>query len=322
MKRRRYGFTLVELLVVIAIIGILIALLLPAVQAAREAARRLQCANHLKQLSFASLVLHEQFRGLPVSRMACHHGTWPVELWPFIEQASLVDQWDDELAFHFQSVESKQMQVPFYYCPSRRSPNQLSRPGQDTRKGSPDVQAALGDYAGCAGDGIDWVQQWDYYNINPDGYGKADGTIVHMSLAVSERCGGTDPNFIYRGHIRPVNLKEITDGTTNTILLGEKHVRKVGYGYYSRGTEIIGDNSIYNGDYLATSCRFAGTGFPLALSPDELVNYNFGSSHPGVCQFTFADGSVRALSTTIDTAILDLLANRHDGEVIPAGELE
>ena len=80
------GFTLVELLVVIAIIGILVALLLPAVQAAREAARRIQCTNHLKQIGLAIHNFHDAHKKLPPSRMPCNHGTWASEIWPYLEQ--------------------------------------------------------------------------------------------------------------------------------------------------------------------------------------------------------------------------------------------
>src|SRR5207253_1933226 len=88
------GFTLVELLVVIAIIGVLVALLLPAVQMAREAARRSQCSNNLKQLGLAVTQYADQFRGaFPVGSYACCSGTWQVALLPYIEQKSLFEQY-------------------------------------------------------------------------------------------------------------------------------------------------------------------------------------------------------------------------------------
>ena len=84
-ERKRAAFTLIELLVVIAIIGILIALLLPAVQSAREAARRIQCSNNLKQIGLAVQIMSDVVNHLPASRLGCHHGTWATELWPYLE---------------------------------------------------------------------------------------------------------------------------------------------------------------------------------------------------------------------------------------------
>src|SRR5688572_13809052 len=87
--RSRGGFTLVELLVVIAIIGILVALLLPAIQAAREAARRTQCLNHLKQIGLAMHMFHDTVKKIPPSRMPCHHGTWASAIWPYLEEGTI-----------------------------------------------------------------------------------------------------------------------------------------------------------------------------------------------------------------------------------------
>ena len=111
MITHRRGFTLVELLVVIAIIAILIALLLPAVQAAREAARRTQCVNNLKQIGLAIHNFHDVFLGLPPTRQICHHGTWANILWPYLEQGPAADQWDPELAYHYQPLENLNIQL-------------------------------------------------------------------------------------------------------------------------------------------------------------------------------------------------------------------
>src|SRR5436190_11791438 len=95
-KTIRGAFTLVELLVVIAIIGVLVALLLPAVQAAREAARRAQCTNHLKQIGLAALTYESAKKGLPTDRALCFHGTWATDLWPYVEEHGLAGLWDKE----------------------------------------------------------------------------------------------------------------------------------------------------------------------------------------------------------------------------------
>src|SRR3954468_8997214 len=97
--RSRGGFTLVELLVVIAIIGILVALLLPAIQAAREAARRTQCLNHLKQVGLAMHLYNDARKSLPPSRMPCWHGTWASAIWPYLEEGTIAQQWDPTMGY-------------------------------------------------------------------------------------------------------------------------------------------------------------------------------------------------------------------------------
>src|SRR5687768_11860740 len=116
----RSGWTLVELLVVLAIIGVLIALLLPAVQMAREAARRTQCGNHLRQIGQGVHLFHDARNFLPQTRTVCFYGTWTSELLPYIEQRPLADRRDPERSFFFQPLDAIQGQVPIYYCRSRR----------------------------------------------------------------------------------------------------------------------------------------------------------------------------------------------------------
>src|SRR5262245_29962927 len=100
------GFTLVELLVVIAIIGVLVALLLPAVQSAREAARRMQCQNHLKQIGLAVHSFEDVYKTLPHSRYDDRY-TWAVEILPFIEQKTLYDQWDLTKRYYLQNATAR-----------------------------------------------------------------------------------------------------------------------------------------------------------------------------------------------------------------------
>ena len=309
--RAQRGFTLVELLVVIAIIGILVALLLPAVQAAREAARRTQCTNNLKQIGLAIHNFQLTHKFIPVSRVPCHHGTWASELWPFLEEGNLTQQWDPELAFHFQPLANVQAQVPVYLCPTRRGPPQLSKPDADRRKSAPHRDSALADYAACAGDGIHAVWQWDDVSAG------ADGAFVHGGFDYhQEVCTGTDPDFRYSHHKMYITFAKITDGTSKTLFVGEKHVPSNKFGYLSVDGETVYDNSIYNPDSMPSFARFAGTGFGLAQSPEESYNINFGSYHPGVCQFVFGDGSVHVISNSINGTTLDLLANIADGMVI------
>ena len=119
--RKISGFTLVELLVVIAIIGMLVAMLLPAVNAARAAARRTQCINNLKQMGLAIQNFENAKTQLPSVRVTCHHGTWYTEIWPFLEEQNLTEQWHREYSYHYQSEATRMSQVTVFFCPSRRS---------------------------------------------------------------------------------------------------------------------------------------------------------------------------------------------------------
>lgn len=305
---RSRGFTLVELLVVIAIIGILVGLLLPAVQSAREAARRLQCSNHLKQFGIAIHNFHNAKSAIPPSRVSCHHGTWYSELWPYMEEAAIVSAWDPVKSYHFQPQSNIEVQVAAYYCPARRGP-MLSVSG-DQRGSVAHRPGAVGDYAGVLGDGVYW--DWPY----PD----ANGPIIHDATpdgAANGSCGGVDPNFLYPGSKYFLEFRHISDGLSNTIFVGEKHVR---LDKKDLGTADAGDNSIYNPDYATTVGRFAGKGQSLARGPTQATPSTvFGSVHPGVCQFLYGDSHVKALAVTVDTTFLGYLAVRDDGHVL-AGE--
>ena len=203
--RTKQGFTLVELLVVIAIIGILVALLLPAIQAAREAARRTQCTNNLKQIGLACQNYELTKKALPPSRVPCHHGSWHSELWNFFEESSLAGRWDPVLSFHFQPIENIQTQVLAYYCPSRRTSGLSSNSdGFGEKRGSVAHRGgALSDYAGCSGDGH-WVSDIplstgaDKSKI-PGGVFVVPTPYGTTPIAGVAPCGGTDPDFKFQG---------------------------------------------------------------------------------------------------------------------------
>lgn len=298
---RRRGFTLVELLVVIAIIGILIALLLPAVQAAREAARRTQCNNNLKQIGLASQSFHDTNKFLPSSRIWDHWATWAVQILPFMEQQALYEQWDMTQQYYTQAAGVVETQIPAYYCPSRRMPPQTSKSGDKPDNSKPNgnhLPGALSDYAACSGD-FNYAGWFDGVNANGAIYTgqyttNPSGTVIKT----------------WRGRV-PLAL--ILDGTSNTLLVGEKHVPQ------NQFTIGVGDGSIYNGDHEWNFARVAGPGYGLAKSPMDQLNWRlvFGSFHPSGCQFAFCDGSVRFLRTTTSTTTLSRLSVRNDGQATP-----
>jgi prepilin-type N-terminal cleavage/methylation domain-containing protein len=304
---RGRGFTLIELLVVIAIIAVLIALLVPAVHKVKEAANGTTCANNLRQLGLACLNYSDNFGALPPSRelFALYAEelqeilnpnkdepdadenlgpTWAVFILPYLEQESIFKLWDMQLDYSAQSRKAVKSPVATYFCPSRRD---VSTPPLESTVGS-DQPGALGDYGACIGTTGD-----DIFN---------------------EQLSPSPPNGAFRLGLsgKGVRLNEITDGLSNTFLIGEKHVPKGRFGVGSW------DCSIYDGDHIACSTRATGLLYPLAASLQD-QGLKFGSYHTGICMFVFADGSVHALNHDTAPQTLEYLANIKDGQIeIPA----
>ena len=285
----RVGFTLVELLVVIAIIGVLVALLLPAVQAARESARRTQCVNHLKQMGLAVQNFHDTYQYIPYTRYDTRETSF-VMILPFMEQRTHFDKWDLTKQYYEQAQAVREKTFKFYLCPSRQRPNPLLSldPSDVHQSGTfPHTPGGVGDYAANCGTP---VGQTDYYI----GMGSAP--------VVTEPDQANGP-FWYKGPPL-LRFSNVSDGLSNVVFIGEKHVRKV---------DLNKDGSIWNGDHGA-SFKKLGTGAPIAR--DMNASGQFGSYHPAICQFVFGDGSVKGIQVNTDLTTLDRIANRHDGEPV------
>src|SRR5262245_32647791 len=315
--RRRRGFTLIELLVVIAIIGVLIGLLLPAVQQVRTAAARVQCANNLKQIALAAHNYHGDHGQFPVGvRLPVFVGDRPTggtNLWvgllPYFEQDNLYKQWDDydnrnNVAGGRNATQARVIKL--LVCPSDLLPEPVV---ESTPTATPP-----------------WA--WGFYGLTSYG-GNAGKRSFHP---------GNPPDFprLTRDGIffldTCIRLADITDGSSNTLLFGERFHRDpefdrlkavffplngplAGWGKWGFVARGIGNVTLHSarpinyqvplgGDYSAVEDRFC----------------TFGSGHPGGANFAFADGSVRFLSDSTPLPTLQALSTRAGGEVISASD--
>ena len=321
----RRAFTIVELLVVIAVIGILVAMLMPAVQQARSAARRTQCTNNLKQIALAAHTFHDVHGSFPPARLISipstfwqgpyRHGldepSWPVRLLPFLEQESFHKRWDEYELYHLNPEEARNQPLPVFLCPDRHSVDSAVAPEQSVTITFP-CGCQLGTQTVLGGAVIDYVA--NHGDLSPGAVGAAtdfywggNGTGVIISS------GRNRSSLTFeRGWSDKMPIASIIDGTSNTLLFGEPHV--------PRGKENTTpyDGPGYYGRHLSNFARIGGPGVPLAHNADDQRAhvYSFGSPHAGVVQFAFADGSVRAISTSITTRVLGQLTNRSDGTVL------
>ena len=300
---RTRGFTLVELLVVIAIIGILVGMLLPAVQMVRESARRTECLNNLKQVGLAVQSYESARQQFPPSRAADLFLAWPVYLMPHLEMGNLYDQFELNKRYQAQDPAVTQEVMPVMQCPSRGRPGNLLISHFETRG----PVGAVGDYVGNGG-----TQQHFPANVWAQFSEPVDG-VVNSGFTIDNKVVNNELVGPEKGRYTHASL---VDGSSNTIFIGEKYVSTEGFND-ARGW---GDSCIYNGDEPETFMRIGGFGFGLAasqsldLSPGEFPV--FGSSHPQVVNFVLGDGSTHALSTQISQSTLFRLCSRNDGHPV------
>ncbi len=291
--RRRSAFTLVELLVVIAIIGVLVALLLPAIQSAREASRRASCQNNLKQIGVACQNHHDTYQYLPGAGSDGPHAdccnatervgwSWSFYLTPFIEQAAVFDTEDTSAG---QAIVSTSV-IPTYYCPTRRAPKLYG-------------SYAKCDYAGNAGsttstygkDGA-FVRQWN-------GLPKAADTILNPA---DERR----------------RFPDFTDGASNSLLVGEKQLHATVFGT-AGGDNERWSNAGFDQDVVRLGYQ---TPQPDTMHPDDTKptfwSDRFGGPHPAGVNVVRVDGSVDVVSYDVDATVWLQFCTIRDGNPIPS----
>lgn len=325
----RVAFTLVELLVVIAIIGVLMALLFPAVQYAREAGRNTTCRNHLRQLGLATMNFESSHKAYPPARiypkqtppagLDCggSEPSWLVRIMPFIEQDNLYNRWDLSRPYDTHDPALTAVALPLYLCPTRHGVADAQAPPVDRlvdavlpcgchgRVWVKVVGGATGDYAGNHGDPTPGATggPGDYY------YGGNGNGILISSQA---RCVVKDGDRLPGMWVDRIRPQDVRDGLSNTFLAGELQVRQQDL------NQIPFNGPLYNGEDLTAFARVGGPGVPLSRTMNDAPGpmLGFGSWHPGQCNFVMGDGSVRGVNPLIDTQTLGYLCNRADGQII------
>lgn len=331
MRTRVRGFTLIELLVVIAIIAVLIALLLPAVQQAREAARRSQCKNNLKQLGLAIHNYHEIHKQFPPSGMNPGNSPWDfnrgsglVFILPYIDQAPLYNS----INFNYPNGEHLDLQVisgttnlicqqviPAFQCPSNPYSRILSE-GFNTEGLTP-PERATSNYAFSMGAQNFTVCAQGYDIINRNG-GATNGDNRTGGLYVNK---GWNISGAFGKQVWSASVTQIFDGTTNTIAMGEmlpfcaKHAQN-GWSH---------SNALWFGTTGGINARTCPDDPEYSTVLDSCHNYNslghahaFKSKHPGGAHIMMCDGSVHFANQNIDMRTYQNLGGRRDK--VPVGE--
>ena len=303
-RSRRRGFTLVELLVVIAIIGVLVALLLPAVQAAREAARRMKCQNNLKQIALSLHNYEDTFKKLPHGTPGCctnNGDNWAVMAFPFMELKGLYDSMDHNGNLRNTPVNqaAARQKVPAFICPSDPFATQPIM----TRFAAHNVSPAHGLwYPVSMG-----PTHMDQCPFCPNGT-PSEGNYCCQGFNFGTGAGAGIPAGTFAGIFgrttHAVRLSEVSDGLSNTFMVGET----------------LPDQCTFMG-LFSLNFPLSGTTIPLNLM-EKAVDSNwfrtcgFKSKHPAGANFALGDGSVRFVSQAIDYRLYNNLGTRAGGEQV------
>jgi prepilin-type N-terminal cleavage/methylation domain-containing protein len=302
----RKGFTLVELLVVIAIIGILVGLLLPAVQAAREAARRMQCQNNVKQIGLALMNYESATKRFPLSHNVNSQLSWHVSVLPYIEQGAVASQISEVAGNYWLPGKNDPWgltKMPFLHCPSGPLDKMSTATGENIT--ATDLVPAN---TGAA------PFTTHYYGLNgprgnnpfvPNTTFPLQSTLVHEGVSLA----GTG---IFQA-VTVITFGSISDGTSNTMMIGEMSYfapLRTRYRSWVRGGN--------GGLAFCVSSRNVVSAINSGLKADRRVPFNdipMGSLHTGGANFGNADGSVRFVSDSLDMSAYFALASRNGGEV-------
>ncbi|WP_315985729.1 DUF1559 domain-containing protein [Blastopirellula sp. J2-11] len=331
--KKRSGFTLVELLVVIAIIGVLIALLLPAVQQAREAARRMQCTNNLKQIGLGLHNYHDTFLVFPYGGTLPNTVNWgdgpstgaSVYNWrgfllPFIEQGAIYDQMKAEMgssgvfiagagssawATKAEGLSAVKTTISGFQCPSDSGASLTSTTSPWTN--TPKYSGPMSNYFGCAGPAATGSTTTA---TSPCAL-TTGCTIVGASNDHNGASGKTAPGlFVMRASA--IRLRDVTDGTSNTLAVGEERTTAKDGNIWQLGHWMEGFSLGSTIKSINSDTRTAAYGASLASYYDR----SFSSLHPGGALFLSTDGSCRFLGETLDIITFNRLGTKGGGETL------
>lgn len=314
------GFTLVELLVVIAIIGILVALLLPAIQAARAASLRSACANNLKQLGLGAQNHLEGHRFFPVSGWGYkwvgdpdrgygvkQPGGWVYNILPYIEEGSLHDRGKGQAAATKKQAAYEVTRTPLsvMQCPSRRTVKLYPHNPTTLVQNVPNNSLQTADVAKT-----DYAINFGSVFVTPT----AGPTTEAASTTYTSYVDLSKVNGISAAHSE-IKLRNISDGLSKTYFVGEKYVRMD----LVEDAQGGGDSQCMYTGYNEDSGRWANVqpfdAQNAANDPPSSANL-FGSQHTGICQFVFCDGTVHPISVEVDLVVHKALATRAGAEQI------